>query len=115
MQGRVGGAGVGGVDIVTGGTKQQLGKPFYVFGTLGRYHRYGIFLAAAGLLPVFAMLYRFRFDRLWKAGIVVTALALMLSTSRQAMLLVTLSALGMARSEERRVGKECRSRWSPYH
>ena len=24
-------------------------------------------------------------------------------------------ALMMARSEERRVGKECRSRWSPYH
>src|SRR6266704_6481167 len=23
--------------------------------------------------------------------------------------------LGWARSEERRVGKECRSRWSPYH
>ena len=22
---------------------------------------------------------------------------------------------GRARSEERRVGKECRSRWSPYH
>ena len=22
---------------------------------------------------------------------------------------------GMCRSEERRVGKECRSRWSPYH
>ena len=22
---------------------------------------------------------------------------------------------GMERSEERRVGKECRSRWSPYH
>ena len=22
---------------------------------------------------------------------------------------------GMNRSEERRVGKECRSRWSPYH
>ena len=22
---------------------------------------------------------------------------------------------GPARSEERRVGKECRSRWSPYH
>src|SRR5256885_14163258 len=27
---------------------------------------------------------------------------------------VTLPARG-ARSEERRVGKECRSRWSPYH
>src|SRR3712207_7959386 len=24
-------------------------------------------------------------------------------------------AKGRARSEERRVGKECRSRWSPYH
>ena len=24
-------------------------------------------------------------------------------------------ALDIARSEERRVGKECRSRWSPYH
>ena len=23
--------------------------------------------------------------------------------------------LGASRSEERRVGKECRSRWSPYH
>ena len=27
----------------------------------------------------------------------------------------TLMAKGMPRSEERRVGKECRSRWSPYH
>ena len=26
-----------------------------------------------------------------------------------------LSTFGGARSEERRVGKECRSRWSPYH
>ena len=25
------------------------------------------------------------------------------------------AALAVARSEERRVGKECRSRWSPYH
>src|SRR2546429_5790354 len=25
------------------------------------------------------------------------------------------SAIGSTRSEERRVGKECRSRWSPYH
>ena len=23
--------------------------------------------------------------------------------------------MGLMRSEERRVGKECRSRWSPYH
>ena len=26
-----------------------------------------------------------------------------------------LRAVGAERSEERRVGKECRSRWSPYH
>ena len=26
-----------------------------------------------------------------------------------------LAAAGETRSEERRVGKECRSRWSPYH
>ena len=28
---------------------------------------------------------------------------------------VALRACGVSRSEERRVGKECRSRWSPYH
>ena len=27
----------------------------------------------------------------------------------------TFQDLGLVRSEERRVGKECRSRWSPYH
>ena len=27
----------------------------------------------------------------------------------------TVAAMVKARSEERRVGKECRSRWSPYH
>ena len=26
-----------------------------------------------------------------------------------------IQAAGTTRSEERRVGKECRSRWSPYH
>ena len=28
---------------------------------------------------------------------------------------IILFAIGVMRSEERRVGKECRSRWSPYH
>ena len=31
------------------------------------------------------------------------------------LLLSQLAYLPMDRSEERRVGKECRSRWSPYH
>ena len=30
-------------------------------------------------------------------------------------LAVTLVFAALVRSEERRVGKECRSRWSPYH
>ena len=32
-----------------------------------------------------------------------------------ALLLKTQLPSGSERSEERRVGKECRSRWSPYH
>ena len=28
---------------------------------------------------------------------------------------ILLDGHGLLRSEERRVGKECRSRWSPYH
>ena len=31
------------------------------------------------------------------------------------LLFVVYSVLAIMRSEERRVGKECRSRWSPYH
>ena len=34
---------------------------------------------------------------------------------RPILLLETLRLFGGDRSEERRVGKECRSRWSPYH
>ena len=30
-------------------------------------------------------------------------------------LIASAMIFAMARSEERRVGKECRSRWSPYH
>src|SRR2546425_3562793 len=29
--------------------------------------------------------------------------------------IVSIDTTGLVRSEERRVGKECRSRWSPYH
>ena len=32
-----------------------------------------------------------------------------------AIVLALATAVILARSEERRVGKECRSRWSPYH
>ena len=33
----------------------------------------------------------------------------------QALKVMTWNVQYLARSEERRVGKECRSRWSPYH
>ena len=35
--------------------------------------------------------------------------------SNEYLLSVCCDATGLSRSEERRVGKECRSRWSPYH
>ena len=35
--------------------------------------------------------------------------------SKMAMVRALLPIVGLVRSEERRVGKECRSRWSPYH
>ena len=43
--------------------------------------------------------------------------ALLWVRSRRWVLLIgpTSIALVLVRSEERRVGKECRSRWSPYH
>ena len=48
-----------------------------------------------------------------------TALALFLlfavTVSAQAAKIAEVIPIGHTRSEERRVGKECRSRWSPYH
>src|SRR2546426_253150 len=37
------------------------------------------------------------------------------TTSSTCLVTFTANTLGSYRSEERRVGKECRSRWSPYH
>ena len=55
---------------------------------------------------------RFRTDPLFAAIVLVTPLAAQVGNSvgvRDA------NTVPEARSEERRVGKECRSRWSPYH
>src|SRR3989454_11358271 len=38
-----------------------------------------------------------------------------LAVDSEGVLVVSISSRGRVRSEERRVGKECRSRWSPYH
>src|SRR5688572_31287898 len=60
-------------------------------------------------LTVIAPLWRFLLARLREA-----------STLRGAVLLISAAGVYLSpdqqeRSEERRVGKECRSRWSPYH
>ena len=47
-----------------------------------------------------------------QAGFSQEQLAERLNVSRQA---ITKWETNKGRSEERRVGKECRSRWSPYH
>ena len=49
---------------------------------------------------------------------VMVRLVLLLSSISSATIFSLSSPLlesGLVRSEERRVGKECRSRWSPYH
>src|SRR3712207_1284412 len=48
-------------------------------------------------------------------GYVMSRLPTTLMISGSAFLLSILVAIPIGRSEERRVGKECRSRWSPYH
>ena len=55
-----------------------------------------IFLKAEAGTAGFNIIWKIRLPRLLSAAILGGALAL-------------------SRSEERRVGKECRSRWSPYH
>ena len=49
---------------------------------------------------------------LWSVRAAWLVVALLVSSWITALLL---EATGCSRSEERRVGKECRSRWSPYH
>src|SRR3712207_9487372 len=55
----------------------------------------GEYLSAASFMGVAGMVMRYGYDALW--------------------LPVGYAAGYLFRSEERRVGKECRSRWSPYH
>ena len=48
-------------------------------------------------------------------GVMVEMEAIIVSEEESASISITLPSEADSRSEERRVGKECRSRWSPYH
>ena len=58
-----------------------------------------------------------RFARTFAALVDGIAVALLGKESTIRLALTTMLSDGhlLTRSEERRVGKECRSRWSPYH
>ena len=47
--------------------------------------------------------------------VVLGAILIALGVSTSVVLLLSGAGLFLQRSEERRVGKECRSRWSTYH
>ena len=54
-------------------------------------------------------------QRIWIAGIVASARVQMTRRGRMMVVMLDDGSAQLERSEERRVGKECRSRWSPYH
>src|SRR6266478_733712 len=61
-----------------------------------------------------------RFDCDWSSDVCSSDLMWRMAGAAVADALVgvvawSLAAMWLSRSEERRVGKECRSRWSPYH
>ena len=87
--------------------------------SLGLYHRFGrpgllspvlvTVLGVAAVLQLTGMPYALYMDQ-------VALLTLLLGPATVALALPLLrNGTALARSEERRVGKECRSRWSPYH
>src|SRR2546422_4476929 len=72
------------------------------------------------LLLLYARVLRDLADLWWTRddylhGFLILPLSLFLVWTRRAALRRLAPKPALSRSEERRVGKECRSRWSPYH
>ena len=69
-------------------------------------------LAMTGLIPIFLVLLSSMI------GIIggIPFMLFLTKVKKPGMILIMSTIMGIVlRSEERRVGKECRSRWSPYH
>ena len=62
-----------------------------------------------------AMFYNFSDERLRKAKFALMPLKIQVKKVEKEDFNQPIGFLAGIRSEERRVGKECRSRWSPYH
>src|SRR3712207_6493790 len=77
----------------------------------------GDYLSAASFLGIAGLIFLYGFDGfLYSVGFLVAFLTVMfLLAERMRNAGKYTIADVLARSEERRVGKECRSRWSPYH
>src|SRR3989449_11239775 len=79
----------------------------YVVGVNSGYHALHFSLLAAGIGPG---------DEVITVGhTFVATVSAIVHTGAEPVLVDVRDDYNMDRSEERRVGKECRSRWSPYH
>ena len=80
----------------------------------------GVFVAASVVMALLAIVLRALLapsppDATLPYRALLASLGRILVRERVLRRRAVVGALGFARSEERRVGKECRSRWSPYH
>ena len=73
----------------------------------------GFVLSAAGASVGLGNIWRFPYLAAKYGGGIFLLVYIVLAVTFGYTMIVAETALG--RSEERRVGKECRSRWSPYH
>ena len=78
---------------------------------------YGILIGVATLLPLLLNFMLYAISCIKKISLILPLFLVVCSGGLNIYLIdnLTNDCLDHYRSEERRVGKECRSRWSPYH
>src|SRR2546430_16289201 len=71
--------------------------------------------SSAGIIPIYAVVLIGFFHSIMFPTIFALGIKNLGPFTKRGSSLMVMAIIGAARSEERRVGKECRSRWSPYH